>query len=131
MALREQDGLTVEQIAQQMKLNVPRVERLLDEEAQHRDLQLLICDTLPVETLQALIRRRQREDPGLTQAEIATRAGYTTTLGLQRAVGLTPSAKTIRGGKEYPPALRTQIEFTVAAKIVRALGFAPHEVPGL
>lgn len=77
------------------------------------------------------IRRRQREDPGLTQAEIEIRAGYTSTIALQRAVGLAPSARIVRRGKEYPSALRTQIDVAVANKIVRALGFAPHEVPGL
>lgn len=131
MQLREQDGLSVAQIAQKMRLTEPRVERLLEEEAQYRDLQRFVCDALPVETVQTLIRQRQREDPGLTNAEIARVAGYARTLSLLRAIGLEPTAKAVRRGKEYPPELRTQIDIGTASKIVRALGYAPHEIPGL
>jgi hypothetical protein len=129
--LHEQDGQSAEQIATTMRLSVPRVERLLEEEAQYRDLQRFICDAIPVETLQALIRQREREDPTLTHAKIAREAGYARTLSLLRAVGLEPTAKALRRGREYPPELRTHIDIGVASRIVRALGFAPHEVPNL
>lgn len=131
MQLRERDGLSVEQIATRMRLTVPRVERLLEEETQHRDLQQYICDSIPAAVLQDLIRRRQLEDPALTSQEIAERAGYASRLALLRAVGLEPTARRIRGGKVYPPKLEATVDVAVASKIVRALGFAPREIPGL
>ncbi|HEY3830216.1 MAG TPA: hypothetical protein VGL57_13565 [Solirubrobacteraceae bacterium] len=131
MQLREQDGLTVEQIAARMRLTVPRVQRLLEEEEQYRDLQQYVCNSVPAALLQDLIRRRQREDPALTKEEIAKRAGYSSRLALLRAVGLEPTARRVRAGKVYPPKLETTVEVAVASKIVLALGFAPHEIPGL
>lgn len=129
--LREQDGLTVEQIAVRMRLTVPRVQRLLEEEVQWRDLQQYVCNSVPAVLLQDLIRRRQLEDPALTKEEIAKRAGYSSREALLRAVGLEPTARRVRAGKVYPPKLETSVEVAVASKIVLALGFAPHEIPGL
>jgi hypothetical protein len=131
MQLREQDGLTDEQIASRMCLTLPRVQRLLEEEAQWRDLQQYVCNSVPAALLQDLIRRRQQEDPALTKDEIAGRAGYQSREALLRAVGLQPTARRVRGGKVYPPKLETSVEVAVASKIVLALGFAPHEIPGL
>jgi len=131
MQLHEENGLSVEQIAEKMRLAIPRVERLLEEEAQYRDLQQFVCDSVPTALLQDLIRRRQREDPALTKTAIAERAGYSSLLGLLRAVGLEPTARKVRGGNEHPPTLRTSIDVAVASRIVRALGYAPHEIPGL
>jgi AraC-like DNA-binding protein len=131
MHLQEHNGLTVEQIADTMGLTIPRVERLLEEETQYRDLQQYVCNTVPAALLQDLIRRRQREDPALTQNEIAKRAGYSTQQALARAVGLEPTARRVRAGKEYPPKLETSAEIAVASKIARALNYAPHEIPGL
>jgi hypothetical protein len=131
MQLREQDGLTVEEIAARMRLTVPRVQRLLEEEVQWRDVQQYVCNSVPAVLLQDLIRCRQREDPALTKEEIAKRAGYSSREALLRAVGLEPTARRVRGGKVYPPKLETSVEVAVASKIVLALGFAPHEIPGL
>lgn len=131
MQLREQNGLADEQIAASMGLTLPRVQRLLEEETQYRDLQQYVCNSVPAALLQDLIRRSQREDPGLTIETIAARAGYKSRLALQRAVGLEPTARRVRAGKVYPPKHETTVEVAIASKIVRALGFAPHEVPGL
>lgn len=131
MQLREHDGLSDEQIAARMRLTLPRVQRLLEEEAQWRDLQQYVRNSVPATLLQDLIRRRQQEDPALTKEEIAKRAGYQSRLALLRAVGLQPTARRVRAGKVYPPKLETSVEVAVASKIVLALGFAPHEIPGL
>jgi AraC-like DNA-binding protein len=131
MQLREQDGLTDEQIAARMRLSLPRVQRLLEEETQYRDLQQYVCNSVPAALLQDLIRRRQREDPALSIEEIATRAGYKSRLALQRAVGLEPTARKVRASKVYPPKLETTVDVAIASRIVCALGFAPHEIPGL
>ena len=131
MRLLEDDGLTVAQIAERMRLTIPRVERLLEEEAQHRDLQQYVCDSVPTALLRDLIRQRQLEDPALTKTAIAERAGYSSRLALLRAVGLEPTARKVRSGKVHPPTLRTTVDVAVASRIVRALGYAPHEIPGL
>jgi hypothetical protein len=46
--LLEQHGLTVPEIAAKMRLSEPRVNRLLEEEEQIRDLQQYKCDSVPV-----------------------------------------------------------------------------------
>jgi transcriptional regulator with XRE-family HTH domain len=131
MQLKEQEGLAVAQIAERMNLTIPRVERLLEEEAQFRDLQQYICDAIPVEVIQALVRQRQEDDPELTQDALARECGYKSRVALLRVLGLAPSAKVLRRGKEYPPQLRTEIDVETASRIARALGFVPREIPGL
>lgn len=131
MRLQEHDGLAIEQIAEAMRLTIPRVQRLLEEETQYRDLQQYVRDSLPTAVLQDLIRRRQVEDPALTKEAIAERAGYSSRLALLRAVGLRATARKVRGARQYPPTLRTTIDIDAASRIVRALGYAPHEIPGL
>jgi hypothetical protein len=131
MQLHEQEGLSAAEIAARMKLTGARVERLLEEEAQFRDLQQYICDSVPVEVIQVLVRQRQEEDPELTQDELARVCGYESRVGLLRVLGLAATAKTVRRGKEYPPHVHTEIDVETASRIARALGFVPREIPGL
>jgi hypothetical protein len=131
MRMLEDDGLTVEKIAEVMRLTIPRVERLLEEEAQYRDLQQYVCDSVSTALVRDLIRQRQLEDPALSKETIARRAGYSSRLALLRAVGLSATARKVRGDRQYPPTLRTTIDVDAAGRIVRALGYAPHEIPGL
>jgi transposase len=129
--LHERHGLTVSEIAAKMRLSEPRVNRLLEEEAQIRDLQQYKRDSVPVEPIQILMAQRQEEDPTLTQGAIARLAEYKSRTALLRALGLAPTARLIRGGREYPPEHRRTIDVGAAGRIVRALGFAPHEIPYL
>jgi len=129
--LRDENGLSLTEIASRMRLAEPRVERLLEEHDQYTDLQRYVLNAIPVEVVQALIKRRQNDDPGLTKEQIACASGYASRLALLRAVGLYPNARVRARGKEYPPKLRTTIDVGAAGRIVQALGFAPHEVPGL
>jgi transcriptional regulator with XRE-family HTH domain len=129
--LLEQHGLTVQEIARKLRLTVPRVNRLLEEEAQIRDLQQYKCDSVPVEQIHALLLQRQEEDPTLTKERIARLADYGSRTALLRALGLEPTARMLRRGREYPPEHRKRIDVGAAGRIVRALGFAPHEIPDL
>jgi hypothetical protein len=129
--LAEQDGLSTEAIATKMRLSVPSVDRLLEEEAQIRDLQQYKRDSVPVESIQALVAARQAEDPSLTQAAIARLAGYTSRIAMLRALGLAPTARAVKKDREYPPEFRQSIDVGAAGRIVRAVGLAPHEVPDL
>lgn len=129
--LRDEQGLSVSEIATRMRLPEARARRLLEEHDQHSDLQRYVLDSIPVEVVQALIRRRQSEDPGLTKEQIALDSGYSSRLALLRAVGLAPTARVRVRGKEYPSQVRSAIDVRTAGRIVRALGFAPHEIPGL
>jgi AraC-like DNA-binding protein len=129
--LAEKDGLSAQEIAARMHLSVPRVERLFEEEAQIRDLQQYKCDSVPVETIQRLVEARQAEDASLTQERIALLAGYTSRIALLRALGLAPSARAVKKGREYPPEIRKNVDVGAAGRIVRAIGIAPYEVPDL
>jgi len=114
-----------------MNLTIPRVQRLLEEETQFRDLQRYICDTIPVEVIQALLHQRQEEVPELTKDDLARECGYKSRVALLRVLGLGPTAKHVGRGKEYPPQLHTEIDVETASRIARALGFVPREIPGL
>jgi hypothetical protein len=102
MDLKENAGLTVEQIADAMRLTVPRVDRLLEEETQYRDLQQYVCDSVPTAILRALIRECQLQDPALTKTAIAERAGYSSRQALLRALGIEATARTVRGARSTP-----------------------------
>jgi hypothetical protein len=127
--LAERDGLSTEAIAAKMRLTVPRVNRLLEEEAQIRDLEQYKCDSVPVKSIQALVATRQAEDPALTQERIARLAGYTSRIAMLRALGLAPTARAVKKDREYPPEFRESIDVGAAGRIVRAVGLAPYEVP--
>jgi hypothetical protein len=129
--LAEKEGLSVSAIATKMGLSVARVERLFEEDAQIRDLQQYKCDTVPVGEIRALVEARQAENPTLTQDTIARLAGYTKGTAMRRALGLEPTGRTVKNGREYPPKFNEQIDVGAAGRIVRAIGIAPYEVPNL
>ncbi len=131
MRLLEQDGLPVAQIAERMGLTVGRVTRLLERERDRRDLESYRRDTIPVQEIQRLIEERQRTDPTLTLTSLARLVGQKSRTNFERQLGYAPVAATTKNGKHYPARHNTTIDVHAAGVIVRALGIAPHEVPGL
>jgi hypothetical protein len=131
LGLAEQQGMTVAQIAQRMKLTDRRVERLLKQERDRRDLERYRCDEIPVEEIQRLFEKRKREDPTLNLSKLAEILEYESLINFERLLGYAPSAATTKRGKRYPAKYRTTISVEEAAAIVHVLGYAPHEVPGL
>jgi hypothetical protein len=128
-----EEGRSIEQIAAAMRLTVPRAERYIEEEELARDLSHHRCDQIPAARIRELYDERRDEDPTLSMARIARAAK----LG-QRAVSavLGPAAVTHDGDDHTNrapegPENHTLVGVEVAARIVQALGFAPHEVDGL
>jgi len=129
--LIEQAGMSVGEVAERMGLTVRRVERLLERERDRRQLLAYRCDTIPVAEIQRLIEARLRQEPTLSLAELARLAGQKSRINFERQLGLAPRAATTKRGKRYPARYNTTIDVHAAGVIVRALGLAPHEIPGL
>jgi hypothetical protein len=125
------EGRPVEQIAATMRLTVPRAERYIEEEELARDLSHHRCDQVPAERIRKLYDQRRDEDPTLSMARIA-RAAKLDRRAVSAALGpaaVTHDSDTNRAPEG--PEDHTLIGVEVAARIVQALGFAPHEVDGL
>jgi predicted nucleic acid-binding protein len=126
-----EDGMSVAQIAERLRVGVRRAERLIEMEHDRRDLARYRCDTVPVESIQRLVSERQEQDPSLSLGKLAALAGHKSRISFERLLGYAPTAATTKNGKHYPARLNTTIGVQPAAVIVRALGYAPHEIPGL
>ncbi len=85
---------------------------------------------MPVERIRTLYEQRLEEDPSLNQSVLAREAKLDRT-DLLRALGLAKTPARVRGGKREDGEYQTQVGVEIAAKIVRALRFDLHEVPGL
>lgn len=125
-----EEGKSIKDIASKMRLTVPRTERYIEEEELARDLLHYRCDYVPVALVYALYEQRLEEDPSLNQSVLAREAKLDRT-DLLRALGLAKSAPRIRNGQREPGEIQTEVGVETAAKIVRALRFDLHEVPGL
>jgi hypothetical protein len=123
-------GQSPRQIADSLRLSVPRVERYIEEEELARDLDRHRCDHVPVQRIRDLYDQRTEEDPTLNQAKLAREAKIDRA-DLARALGLAKTAAKTKNGHRQEGAYQTTIGVDIAARIVRALGFAPHEIPGL
>jgi hypothetical protein len=126
-----EQGMSLAQIAAKMTVGVPRAERLIELENDRRDLEQYRCNTVPVESIQRLVSERQEQDPSLTLGKLAGLAGHKSRISFERLLGYAPTAATTKNGKRYPARLNTTISVQAAGPIVRALGYAPHEIPGL
>jgi hypothetical protein len=126
-----EEGLSVAQIAAKMRVGVRRAERLIELEHDRRDLDQYRCDTVPVEAIQRLISERQEQDPTLSLGRLAGLAGHKSRISFERLLGYAPTAATTKNGKHYSARLNATVSVQAAGPIVRALGFAPHEIPGL
>jgi hypothetical protein len=131
LRLIEQQGLSLAGTAARMNLTVARVTRLIEREHDRRDLVNYRCDAVPVSEIQRLLEERQAADPTLSHAQVARQAKYRSRIHFERVLGYAPHSATTKAGKHYPARYSTTIDVHAAAVIVRALGIAPHEVPGL
>jgi hypothetical protein len=128
--LVEGNGLPIDEAARQMQLPVPRVERLLEEEADRRTLAGLRQTHVDNAPLREKFLARRHHDPSLTVAEIARRTG-TSAIQVERWLGLTPTApKTDTRGHTYPGRTLTTISVENAGRLARAMGYAPCEIDG-
>lgn len=121
------DGCSVELVAQRMNVSVRRAERLIELEHDRCDVTRYRLDTVP-EHIQALIAERQQQDPTLSLGKLAGLAGHKSRINFEWLLGYAPTAATTKNGKRYRPRTNTTINVQAAGLIVRALGFAPHEL---
>jgi len=129
--LVEREGETVSQSAQRMRLTVRFAAELLAEERLRLDLIAGTCDHIDNRLVRDLYERQRAADPGLTLGVLAHRAGIASDTHLARLLGYRPTTASVKNGKRYPGGYLTRIGVEAAAKIVRALGYAPAEIDGL
>jgi hypothetical protein len=128
--LIEARGLSVTETAEQMGLPIERVERLLEEEADRRNLVRFRQDHVENAALRQRFLKRRLFDPALTAAEIARRIG-TSPIQVERWLGLRPTApKVDRSGRAYPGRVLTTISVENGGRLARALCYAPCELDG-
>lgn len=123
-------GLAVQEIAKSMRISVQRVQRLIEEDADIREVESLKCNTIPVKVIQELFEERKRRD-GLTISRLCELVEHPSRIDLERVMGYAPTSAATKNGRYYPGKCRTQIDVGMAGRIVRALGLAPHEVKDL
>jgi hypothetical protein len=123
-------GVPVGEIAGKLRLSIPRTKRYIEEEELARDLSRHQCDHIPVAQIRALFEQRRKEDPGLTKSWLAREAKLDRT-DLLRALGLAKTEARIRNGQRQEGEYQTEVNVEIAARIVLALGFDLHKVPGL
>ncbi len=118
--LTEQQGLTVEQAAAQMRLPVAHVEQLLAVEQHRRDLKQYVRDTIPTAHARAFVDRHLERHPELTRAAIAEYLDKRQ-IDLDRQLGYKP----------YPSGhVQQTIGIPAASQLMIALGHAPNELDG-
>lgn len=127
-----EEGRSIEQVAAAMRLTVPRAERYIEEEDLVRDLSHHRCDQVPATRIRELYDQRRDEDPTLSVARIA-RAAKLDRGAVSAALGAAAGAHDGDDSDRGPegPEDHTLVGVEIAARIVQALGFAPHEVDGL
>jgi hypothetical protein len=113
------EGLTVEQVAERMRLAVPAVRGLVAEERDRRDLRRFKLDSIPTARVRAFLERELAHEPELTRAEVAhwmnmRQADFDRQLGYTSAKGRT----------------QRRVGVPFASRLTLALGRAPHELDG-
>lgn len=131
LRLMDADGLTAQQAASKLSLELPRMQRLIEEERQRHDLVQYKRDRIPLEAIQAAFAKRQKEDPSLSQTRAAELAKYKSRVHFLRTMGFVRAESFVHNGKRYPAKFRTEISVEAAGRIVRAIGCQPREFPDL
>ena len=93
--------------------------RLVEQEADRRELRSLKCDSVPVALTRAVIDEALARDPHLTVADIARWVDM-------RQVDFEYAF--LGGSKHGPPKQRVNV--ASASRLMLALGRAPYELPG-
>lgn len=118
-SLVNERGRTVVQTAKLLKLAPGRVHRLVEQEADRRELRSLKCDSVPVALTRAVIGEALARDPHLTVADIARWVDM-------RQVDFEHAF--LGRATHGPPKQRVNV--ASASRLMLALGRAPYELPG-
>lgn len=128
----EQRREAVTEIARQMRLSTWRVMRLIEESYDRRELHDLAEREIAIELVRQRFEAWRREDPEEhTFLELARLAGFDCSSRVQRLLGTIPTSDVVKGGVVYPGRIRTTISCENGGRLVRAMGHAPAEIPGL
>jgi hypothetical protein len=109
----------VESVAKVMRLLPELVRDLVAEEADHRELRSLRCDSIPVELTRSVIAEAMRRDPDLTISGIAH------WLDMRQA-----DFERAYMGKAQKGRPKHRVNVTSASRLMIALGRAPNDLPG-
>lgn len=115
-----------------MRLTPLRVLRLLEAFDDREALSEHEAGAVPVEVVRRLFEQWKSEEPGQrTFRQLARLAGYDSSSTVQRLLGLTATSAITHRGVYYPGRIQTSISSESAARLVRAMGYLPCDVPGL
>jgi transposase-like protein len=117
--LVSEQGESVESVARTMGLAPELVRKLVDEEADRRELESFRCDSIPVALTREVISDALKRDPELRIADIA---GW---LDM-------PQSDFERAflGKSKDGRPKRRVNVSSASRLMIALGRAPNELPG-
>jgi hypothetical protein len=126
------DGRSPDEIAQAMRLPALRVLRLIEASDDREAVRARRRDGVPVRVIGELFDAWRAGDPERrTYIELARLAGYDSSGAVQRLLGLIPTSAVVSRGVRYPGRIQTEISCRNAARLVRAMGHLPCEIPGL
>jgi hypothetical protein len=134
MAVRlfDRGDLGIADIAQRLGLKTMRVMRLLEQAHDRRELAEARVRPVATAVLKERFSAWRAQDPAThTFLELARLAGLDGSSTVQRLLGEIPTAPVVRGDVIYPGRLRTTVSVEAGGRLVRAMGYAPCEVPGL
>ena len=115
-----------------MRLNPLRVLRLLEAFDDRQALRGSRRDTIAVGVVRDLFAAWRAADPRQrTYLELARLAGYDSSGAVQRLLGIIPTSPVTNRGVFYPGRIQTEISCKNAARLVRAMGHLPCDIPGL
>lgn len=130
--LFEHDGLSIDEIARRMRLNPLRVMRLLEQSCDRRLGEAVRCPPIGTSVVRERFHCWRSANPGVrTFTELARLAGYDSSSHIQRLLGEIPTSAVVKGEVVYPGRRAVTISCENGGRLVRAMGYAPVEVPGL
>jgi hypothetical protein len=125
-------GCAVDQIATAMHLSPLRILRLLEAHDDRGGLGDGQCDTVAVTVVRDLFEAWRAIDPKRrTYRELARLVGYDSSSVVQRLLGVIATSPVTNRGVHYPGRIQTRISCENAARLVRAMGHLPCDIPGL
>jgi hypothetical protein len=128
---RVEQGAGVEAIAAELGISVARVERLIEQDADRRELEAARVSCVPNEELRKAFKRWQAIDPAHSAAELARRSGLSGSSHVERELGLMKTTDSEKNGVVYRGRVKTTISVSNAEKLLKGLGYDPNIIERL
>lgn len=130
--LFEQGNQAIADIARHMRISTFRVMRLIEESYDRRDVVLFEGRAVEASLVREKFEEWRRQDPqARTFLELARLAGFDSSSRVQRLLGEIPTSTIVKNGVTYPGRIQTTISVENGGRLVRAMGHAPCDIPGL